>query len=334
MVGMYYVHLLANHPYFEVAFVAASSRSAGRRYHEVVKERWPFPTPPPDLMISKIEQVQAKLIFSAVGKEIAKEVEPLYAQAGASVISNSSAFRSAPDIPVIIPEVNPDHLEVIFSQQRLRGWRGCIISKPNCSLQSYLIPLTALHREFGVKRLFVSTMQAMSGAGYAGLSSVEMVDNVIPFIAGEEEKSEQEPLKVWGQVGKEGVISADRPLISAQCHRVPVLDGHLASVSVQFEDKPTLEEIKAAWKVFSPLEKMGLPFAPNPLIQYSDLPNRPQPRLDRNFGRGMGITIGRLRPCTLFDVRFTALSHNTIRGAAGGGILTAELLLKKGLLGK
>jgi aspartate-semialdehyde dehydrogenase len=233
---------------------------------------------------------------------------------------------------VLIPEVNPEHAQMIPIQQKNRNWtKGFIVAKPNCSLQSYMIPLSPLHREFKVARLVVTTLQAVSGAGYPGVSSLDILDNVIPYIANEEEKSEQEPLKMWGHIQDHGICSASNIVISAHCNRVPVLDGHLACVSVQFEKKPNREEILHLWQSFQTLPQLlQLPSAPEQSIIYLDAPDRPQPRQDRNAGKGMSVTVGRLRDCPLFDYRFVALSHNTIRGAAGGGILNAEFLMQQG----
>lgn len=338
MVGIQYAALLANHPRFQLTFLAASERSAGKRYAELLGARWHHPFPPPDQIVHHIDQIdQAKkscsLLFSALSNESARVWESEYAKNGFGIISNASCHRSSPDIPMIIPEINHDHLKVLSLQQSLRNWEGFIVVKSNCTLQSYMIPLAPLHDAFTVTKLHLSTLQAVSGAGYPGLSSWDMLDNVIPYIAGEEEKSESEPLKIWGTLTPGGIQPSQEITISSHCNRVPVSDGHLACVSVAFKKRPTQEQILEAWREFTPLpQQLSLPSAPNPLILYREEPDRPQPRLDRLAGSGMSITVGRLRPCPLLDYRFSALSHNTIRGAAGGAILCAELLLSQGII--
>jgi aspartate-semialdehyde dehydrogenase len=273
-------------------------------------------------------------IFSAISNEAAQLYEELYAASGIPILSNAAYHRKSSDVPVLIPEVNPTHLQLIAIQRKNRNWnRGFIVAKPNCSLQSYMIPLGPLHQKFQVRSLSVTTLQAVSGAGYPGVSSLHMVDNVIPFIAGEEEKSEEEPLKIWGELQDNGISPAKNIAISAHCNRVPVLDGHLACVSVRFAQKPSYEEILSSWNNFQGLpQQLQLPSAPQSPIIYLKEKERPQPRQDRNAGNGMSITVGRLRDCPVFDYRFVALSHNTIRGASGGGILIAELLVRQGYL--
>lgn len=343
MVGQQYLQLLVNHPWFEVCFLASSELSAGKSYSEAVSERWHMNTTIPEgfvnlhvYNIGEIEQAKklCSFVFSAISDDAAKVYEELYAKNGIPVISNASYHRKSLDVPVLIPEVNGDHIRIIPIQQKNRNWkRGFIVAKPNCSLQSYMIPLTPLHQKFKVSKLLVTTLQAMSGAGYPGVSSLDMIDNVIPYIANEEEKSEQEPLKIWGNIQDNGILSANNIVISAHCNRVPVMDGHLACVSVKFEQKPAKEEILNTWKHFQGLSKqLQLPSAPSHPIIYHEECNRPQPRKDRGAGNGMSISVGRLRDCHLFDYRFVALSHNTIRGAAGGGILNAELLFSQGYL--
>jgi aspartate-semialdehyde dehydrogenase len=260
--------------------------------------------------------------------------EELYAARGIPVLTNAGFHRRSVDVPVLIPEVNPEHAAVIPIQQKNRHWReGFIVAKPNCSLQSYMIPLAPLHRHFKIKRLLLTTMQAISGAGYPGISSMDIMDNIIPYIANEEEKSEQEPLKIWGTVSDSSILPTHDLLISAHCNRVSVLDGHMACVSVQFEQRPSQEEILNLWRNFQGLpQTIHLPSAPPSPIAYLEDNDRPQPKRDRNFGNGMGVSVGRLRECPLFDYRFVGLSHNTIRGAAGGGILNAELLVHLGYL--
>lgn len=343
MVGQHYMQLLANHPWFEVCFLASSEASAGKLYGEAVSGRWHMNGSIPqhliNLPVHHLENIQeakkrCSFVFSAVSNEGAAMYEERYAQNGIPVISNAAYHRRSADIPLLIPEVNPDHVRIIPIQKKLRKWKkGFIATKPNCSLQSYMIPLTPLHRQFKVTRLLVTTLQAISGAGHPGVSSLDIMDNVIPYIAGEEEKSENEPLKVWGHVHEDGIHIDDRIVISAHCNRVAVVDGHLACISVQFEQKPEKEEVLSLWKNFQGLpQQLQLPSAPcNPII-YREENDRPQPRHDRNAEKGMSVTVGRLRDCPLFHYRFVALSHNVVRGAAGGGILNAELLVKQGYL--
>lgn len=343
MVGQQYLQRLANHPWFDVCFLASSDLSAGKRYGEAVEGRWHMNSSIPEhylnLPVHRMDEIQVarkscRFVFSAVSNDAAKIYEELYAENGIPVISNAAFHRGSADVPVLVPEVNPDHAQIIPIQQRNRNWeRGFIVAKPNCSLQSYMIPLSPLHQQFKVTRLIVTTMQAVSGAGYPGASSLDMIDNVIPYINNEEEKSEQEPLKMWGQIEENCISAANHIVISAHCNRVPVLDGHLACVSVQFEQKPSREEILNLWSNFHSLpQQLQLPSAPEETIIYREESNRPQPRHDRNSGNGMSVTVGRLRECPLFDYRFVALSHNTIRGAAGGGILNAEFLVRQGYL--
>jgi aspartate-semialdehyde dehydrogenase len=352
MVGQRFVSLLADHPWFQVVTVAASARSAGKSYGEAVGGRWNMTTPLPPaiaaLMVkdaSKIDEVAGSvdLIFCAVDmpKDETRALEEAYAKSETPVVSVNSANRMTPDVPMILPEVNPHHLDVIAAQRRRLGVKRAFITvKPNCSIQSYVPALHPL-LEFGIEKVFVCTYQAISGAGKTFKDWPEMVDNVIPFIGGEEEKSEIEPMKVWGSV-KNGVITnASSPLISSQCIRVPVTDGHMAAVFVSFKNKPSKERILELWKSFEGKpQKLGLPSAPRPFVQYFTEDNRPQTRLDRDAGgckdnaraAGMGITIGRLRDDKMLDYRFVCLSHNTIRGAAGGAVLTAELLKAEGYL--
>jgi aspartate-semialdehyde dehydrogenase len=343
MVGQHYVNRLAHHPWFEIAFMASSEQSAGKSYAEALAGRWRLPTPIPDAVkniplkspeaISVAKQT-CTLIFSAVGNEAAALYEENYALAGLRLISNASLHRFAPDVPMLIPEINPHHLAILPIQQANRKWKeGFIVTKPNCSLQSYMIPLWPLHLRYTIKQLLVTTMQAVSGAGYPGISSLDIIDNVIPHIAKEEEKSEQEPLKILGSINGNSISPAQGIAISAHCNRVPVQDGHMACVSVKFEQKPSLDEILFLWNTFQGLpQEMNLPTAPFPPIIYKAENDRPQPRLDRHEGHGMGVVVGRLRPCPVLDYRFVALSHNTIRGAAGGGVLNGELLMQQGYL--
>jgi aspartate-semialdehyde dehydrogenase len=341
LVGQQYVHQIKDHPFFEISFLAASKDSAGKKYGTALTEKGrPLDGFPPhilDLPIHAIDEVhQAKglcdLVFSAVSTEAAKTYETLYAAAGLPVVSNTGYHRLDPDVPLIIPEINPEHLSVITHQQKRRGWdKGFIITKPNCSLQGFLIPLYPLHRAFKLKNIIVVTMQAVSGAGYPGIASLDIIDNIIPYIAGEEEKSEIEPLKILGSIQNEEISSITDVSISMHCNRVPVLDGHTACVSVQFEKKPTKDEILTLWREFRGIpQELHLPSAPEHPIIYNEEKDRPQPRRDRDAEGGMAITVGRLRECHVFDFRFACLSHNVLRGAARGGVLNAELLHAQG----
>lgn len=347
MVGQNYLRLLHNHPWFEVAFVAASPRSAGKRYHEAVQGRWhmnePIPSGVENLFVGDANAVEAAqgqcaMVFSAIeaAKDQVRVLEEAYASAGIPVVSNNSAHRATPDVPMIVPEVNWRHTTLIDVQRKTRVWsQGLIAVKPNCSVQSYVTPLFALMQAgYALEKVIVTTLQAVSGAGFPGPASLQMIDNVIPFIGGEEEKSEQEPLRILGQLAEGQVQLRSDLRISAHCNRVPVIDGHMACVSVKFANrKPSREEIIQIWQDFtSEPQNLHLPSAPQPPIVYLNEPDRPQPRVDRDTGRGMAVTVGRLRPCNVFDYRFVGLSHNTVRGAAGGAILTAELLRAQGYI--
>ena len=342
MVGQRFITLLQNHPYFELTALAASARSAGRPYKEAVEGRWKMTEELPAhvgemevLDAADIEKVAALVdfVFCAVDmkKEDIKALEEAYAKAEIPVVSNNSANRWTPDVPMVIPEINDAHLEVIEAQRKRLGTkRGFIAVKPNCSIQSYVPALTPL-RKYGIKEVVATTYQAISGAGKTFREWPEMIDNIIPYIGGEEEKSEQEPLRVWGKVVDGEIVKADAPLITTQCIRVPVTDGHTAAVFVKFENKPTKEEILEAWKNFrGKPQELGLPNAPEQFITYFEEDNRPQAALDRDIYGGMGVTVGRLREDSLFDYKFVGLSHNTLRGAAGGAVLNAELLYKEG----
>ena len=344
MVGQRFVSLLANHPWFEVALVAASGRSAGKTYVEAVAGRWTAPGAVPAAVgrqtvedASAVARIAAQVdfVFCAVDmpKEETAKLEEDYVRAETPVVSNNSAHRGTPDVPMMIPELNPEHAAVIPAQRRRLGVRrGFVAVKPNCSLQSYVPALHPL-LDFAPSRVAVSTYQAISGAGKTFETWPEMIDNVIPFIKGEEEKSEREPLKIWGRVDGGSIRNATAPVISAQCVRVPVTDGHLAAVFVAFDRKPTRDDVIARWRAFEgEPQRAGLPSAPRPFLAYFDDDDRPQTRLDRDAGDGQAVTIGRLRPDTLFDWRFVALSHNTVRGAAGGAVLTAELLTQQGYI--
>jgi aspartate-semialdehyde dehydrogenase len=344
MVGQRFVALLENHPWYEVSLVAASANSAGHSYADAVKGRWALRSPIPGatggLVVKNASDLDAiagavDFVFCAVDmpKEETARLEEDYAKRETPVVSNNSAHRNTPDVPMMVPELNPEHAAVIEAQRKRLGTkRGFIAVKPNCSLQSYVPAIHPLMK-FGPKRVAVCTYQAISGAGKTFESWPEMVDNLIPFIKGEEEKSEKEPMKIWGRVEGGRIVAAVDPVISAQCIRVPASDGHMAAVFVQFERKPSKEDILELWKSFSGKpQKLGLPSAPKPFLQYFEDESRPQTRLDRDAGNGMAVTIGRLRPDALFDWRFVALSHNTIRGAAGGAVLTAELLTADGYI--
>jgi aspartate-semialdehyde dehydrogenase len=345
MVGQNYIRLLKSHPWFEVAYVAASPQSAGKRYAEAVSGRWLMPEPIPeqikDLVVGDANLVQSvkgkcDLVFSAIeaDKETVRRLEEEYAKSGIAVVSNNSAHRSTPDVPMMIPEVNPGHAELIRVQRAQRGWeKGLIAVKPNCSIQSYTTPLFALMAAgYKIEAVIVTTLQAVSGAGFPGPASLQMIDNVIPYIKDEEKKSEQEPLRILGRLHEGRIIPESSLKISAHCNRVPVIDGHMACVSVKFAGaKPSIEEVLKIWKNFVPEpQRLKLPSAPENAIIYREEADRPQPRMDRDAGMGMAVTVGRLRACEVFDFRFVGLSHNTVRGAAGGAILTAEFLKAKG----
>lgn len=344
MVGQRFIALLENHPWFQVTALAASPRSAGKTYAEAVGDRWKMSTPMPEavknmvvLNVNDVEHVseQVDFVFSAVDmtKEEIKAIEEAYAKAETPVVSNNSAHRWTPDVPMIVPELNPEHLEVLDAQKKRLGTKkGFIVVKPNCSIQSYTPALHAL-KEFGPKTVVATTYQAISGAGKTFKDWPEMEGNIIPFIGGEEEKSEQEPLRIWGKVVDGQIVKADGPVITTQCIRVPVQDGHTAAVFVSFEKKPTKEQILKAWAEYKGLpQELNLPSAPKQFIQYLEEDNRPQVALDVNYENGYGISMGRLREDTVYDYKFVGLSHNTVRGAAGGGVLTAELLVAKGLI--
>jgi len=344
MVGQRFASLLENHPWFNVTVLAASPRSAGKTYEEALGGRWVMKTPMPESMknmvvmdASKVEEVakHADFVFCAVDmpKDQIKALEEAYAKAECPVISNNSAHRSTPDVPMIIPELNSAHADIIpFQRKRLGTKKGFIAVKSNCSLQSYVPALYPLS-SFGVKKALVCTYQAISGAGKNFDSWPEMVDNIIPFIGGEEEKSEKEPLKVWGSL-KNGVIEDVEGIsITSQCIRVPVTDGHLAAVFASFAKKPDLDEIKELWRNFKGRpQELNLPTAPKQFLHYFEEENRPQTKLDRDLEGGMAVSIGRLRPDSQYDIKFASLSHNTLRGAAGGGVLAAELLCAEGYI--
>jgi aspartate-semialdehyde dehydrogenase len=334
MVGQRYIQLLENHPWFEIAWLAASDRSSGKTYGEAAK--WRLDTPLPEriakMMVSPAEPEGApKVIFSSIDAAIAREMEPKFAAAGCAVLSNSSAFRMAPNVPLVIPEVNAEHLHLIEEQPSRQSSGGYMVTNPNCSTIGLVMALKPIEERFGIEQIFVSTMQAVSGAGYPGVASMDILDNVVPFIGGEEEKMEAETLKLLGKLDGHAVTPLAAGM-TAHCNRVPVVDGHTECVSLKLRTKATLEEILAAWAEFQPLAGRDLPTAPAVPVQWTSQPDRPQPRLDRNRGNGMAVTVGRLRPCNLLDWKFVLLSHNTVRGAAGATILNAELLVSLGKL--
>ena len=342
MVGQRFISLLENHPWFEVVAIAASPRSAGKKYEEAIGGRWKMTTPMPEAVkniivedVSNVEEVASKVdfVFSAVdmSKDEIKKIEEEYAKTETPVVSNNSAHRWTPDVPMVVPELNPEHLEVIESQKkRLGTTRGFIAVKPNCSIQSYTPALHALKKAGYEPKTVVA--QAISGAGKTFKDWPEMEGNIIPFIGGEEEKSEQEPLRIWGHIENGEIVKADGPVITTQCIRVPVLNGHTAAVFVTFEEgkKPSKEEIIRVWREYSGVpQELKLPSAPEHFIQYLEDDNRPQVSMDVDYENGFGVSMGRLREDTVFDYKFVGLSHNTVRGAAGGAVLTAELLTAK-----
>jgi len=332
MVGQRFVQLLENHPQFEITALAASDRSAGKTYLEATP--WKLATAIPeavkDIVVQAIEPpLDCDLIFSSLPSPVARETEEAFARAGFPVISNSSSFRMDEDVPLLIPEINHEHLGLIDYQRRKRGFdKGFIVTNPNCAVVSFAPPLAALERRFGVESVIVTTMQAISGAGYPGVASLDINDNVFPYISGEEPKVETEAQKILGRFQNNSIQKSDFT-VSAQCFRVNVTDGHTAAVRVNLKQTATLEEIKQAMTDFP---RLNLHSSPNPFIYVCDEPDRPQPRLDRDRGGGMSITVGRLYPDSVFDCRFVCLSHNTIRGAAGAAILNAELLIEKRLI--
>ena len=335
VVGQRFIQLLEHHPWFEVAWLAASDRSAGLPYGEAAK--WRLRTPLPErvakMTVSPASPAGApKVIFAALDAGIARELEPQFAAAGCAVVSNSSAFRMQADVPLVIPEVNADHVRVLEQQKWYKDSKGFIVTNPNCSAIGLVMALAPLHQKFTLDKVFVVTMQAVSGAGYPGVASLDILGNVIPFIKNEEEKMEEESRKLLGGVNGHGFQFADFSM-SAQCNRVPVEDGHTESVSVALRKKAGAEEILSAWREYRALpQEKNLPSAPSHAIKYDEAPDRPQPRFDLERGSGMTTSVGRLRPCGLFDWKFTVLSHNTIRGAAGAALLNGELLKCMGYL--
>ena len=346
MVGQRFVLLTANHPWFTPVVLAASAHSAGKPYAEAIGEKWHMADPIPESVRSMVvmdaeadaEEIakQVDFVFCAVNmkKDEIKALEERYAKLECPVVSNNSAHRHTPDVPMVVPEINADHIRIIDAQRKRLGTkRGFIAVKSNCSLQSYVPALHPLMKDFGVSKALVCTYQAISGAGKTFDRMPEIVDNVIPYIGGEEEKSEREPLKLWGHIEGDQIVNAEKPVITAQCFRVPVSDGHTAAVFVSFDKKPTKEQMLEAWANFrGPAQELNLPSAPKQFLHYFTEPDRPQPKLDRNTENGMAVCIGRLREDTLFDYKFACMSHNTLRGAAGGAVLLAELLAAKGYM--
>ena len=344
MVGQRFISLLENHPWYEVVTVAASPRSAGKTYEEAVGDRWKMKTPMPEAVkklvvanVNEVEKVAADVdfVFSAVDmtKEEIKAIEDAYAKTETPVVSNNSAHRWTKDVPMVVPEINPEHFEVIEAQKkRLGTTRGFVAVKPNCSIQSYAPVLTAW-KEFEPYEVVATTYQAISGAGKTFKDWPEMEGNIIPYIGGEEEKSEQEPLRIWGHLEGGVIVKAKEPVITCQCVRVPVLNGHTAAVFINFEKKPTKEQLIEKLVNFKGLpQELELPSAPKQFIQYLEEDNRPQVKLDVDYENGMGVSIGRLREDSMFDFKFVGLSHNTVRGAAGGAVLCAEALTAKGFI--
>lgn len=344
MVGQRFISLLEDHPWFQVVTVAASARSAGKTYEEAVGDRWKMAVPMPEAVknlvvmnVAEVEKVASivDFVFSAVDmtKDEIRAIEEAYAQTETPVVSNNSAHRWTPDVPMVIPEINPEHFAVIpFQRKRLGTSRGFVAVKPNCSIQSYTPALTAW-KEFEPYEVVATTYQAISGAGKTFKDWPEMVENIIPYIGGEEEKSEQEPLRIWGSLEGGVIVKAKEPVITCQCIRVPVLNGHTAAVFVKFRKKPSKEQLIEKLVSFRGLpQELNLPSAPEQFIQYMEEDDRPQVTLDVDFGKGMGVSIGRLREDTVYDWKFVGLSHNTVRGAAGGAVLCAELLTKQGYI--
>jgi aspartate-semialdehyde dehydrogenase len=341
MVGQRYIQLLERHPWFQITWLAASDRSSGKTYGEAAK--WRLDTPLPEriakMTVSPAEpsaaanegQSAPKIIFSSIDAPIARELEPRFAAAGCAVISNSSAFRMAPNVPLVLPEVNADHLHLIEEQPWRKESGGYIVTNSNCTAMGVVLALKPIEDRFGIEQIFAATMQAVSGAGYPGVASMDILDNVVPYIANEEEKMEAETLKLLGKLDGH-VVKPLNARMSASCNRVPVVDGHTVSLNIKLRKPATRDQILAAWAEFRPLAGQQLPTAPAQPVEWAPQEDRPQPRLDCNRGNGMAVTVGRLRPCGVLDWKFTVLSHNTIRGAAGATILNAELLASLGKL--
>jgi aspartate-semialdehyde dehydrogenase len=335
-VGQRFIQLLDNHPWFEVTALTGSDRTIGQEFGKAV--HWVLPDPIPtwavgmEILPTTPEKLQTKLVFSALPADIARDAEPLFAKAGVVVCSNASAYRREPDVPILLPEVNPDHANIVDIQRRKRGWRGCITTNPNCTSTGMTVALKALQDAFGLKYVFAVSLQAISGAGYPGVASMDIIDNTIPNIGGEEDKVEWEPRKMLGQLDEDGFTLADF-IISAHTNRVAVSDGHTVCLSVKLSKKASVEEAAQALQNYQcPKVSINLPSSPQPVILLRNEPDRPQPRLDRMYGKGMTTVVGRLRQDSIFDLKMAVLSHNTIRGAAGGSIYNAELLVNLGLV--
>ena len=339
MVGQRFIQLLENHPWFQISWLAASDRSSGKKYEDAAK--WRLDTPCPERIakmtispadpLSPSGQAAPKIVFAALDADIAREMEPRFAAAGCAVVSNSSAFRMHPNVPLVIPEVNASHLHLIEDQTWRHDSGGYIVTNPNCSAIGLVMALKPIQDRFGVEQIFVSTMQAVSGAGYPGVASMDILGNVVPFIKNEEEKMQEETLKLLGTIQGDKIVPLAARM-SAHCNRVAVEDGHTESVSIKLSKPATREELLEAWAEFQPLRGQNLPTAPAQPVEWIAAEDRPQPRLDKNRGNGMAASVGRLRPCGLLDWKFTVLSHNTIRGAAGAAIVNAELLMSLGKL--
>ena len=337
MVGQTLVQLLENHPWFKVTELAASEKSAGDSYGKVMKNRWnispSIPKYAQDIVVKECKpDLDCDIVLSALDSGVAKEVEEDFARKGYAVSSNAKNHRMDPDVPLLIPEINADHVDLIRSQQKKRGWDGFIVTDPNCSTIHLTLALKPLFDSFGLDKVMVTTMQALSGAGYPGVSSMDIVDNMVPFINDEEDKVETEPLKILGNAGKDGIDYA-KIKISAQCTRVAVKYGHTESVSVKLREKASKEDILRSFEDFRPNKSLGLPSSPKHPIVYLEQDNRPQPKLDVNLENGMASVVGRLRPCNILDYKFIVLGHNLVRGAAGAAILNAELLKVRGYVG-
>jgi aspartate-semialdehyde dehydrogenase len=335
-VGQRFVQLLSNHPWFEIAVLAASERSVGRRYQDAAN--WVIPGDPPegvgDMVVQPLTpDLPVKLVFSAVPSSVAVDVEPQFARAGYAVCSNASAFRAVEDVPLIIPEVNADHLGMIARQRANRDWSGLIVTSPNCTITGVVMPLKPLDQAYKVRKVFMASMQAVSGAGYPGVASLDILGNVVPYIPGEEEKFQQELSKMLGTVA-DGTCTYADVVLSAHANRVPVVDGHTVSLSVGFAVKPSVEEALATMRDYrGDAVCSRLPSAPQRPLAVTTLPDRPQPRRDRDAEGGMAVSVGRVRPCPILDLRMTTVTHNTLRGAASGAILNAELLVVEGYVG-
>ena len=336
MVGQRFIQLLENHPWFEISALAASERSAGKTYQESMVGRWKLETPIPQAVAGMevkecTPDLDCRVVFSALDSSVAGPVEEEFARAGYVVSSNSKNHRMDDDVPLLIPEINGDHLKIISAQKKRIGSNGFIVTNPNCSTIGLVMGVAPLHKKYGVTKIVVTTMQALSGAGYPGVASLDILDNVVPYIGGEEEKMESEPQKILGTVKNNRFVMADM-LISASCNRVNVKDGHLETVSVEMKAKPSREELIATLRTYNPLTGLDLPFAPPQPIVVREENDRPQPRFDRDEGKGMACVVGRIRKCSILDYKFLVLSHNTIRGAAGAAILNAEYMKVKGYL--